>query len=77
MVDKRNSALEARSESEAVRTRHKVQDGKNDSCCLLLLALSPQFAVSVMWIGYVIVYFSGQSTRSRAVELTYVTNCSL
>ena len=59
------------------RTRHKVQDGKNDSCCLLLLALSPQFAVSVMWIGYVIVYFSGQSTRSRAVELTYVTNCSL
>ena len=57
MVDKRNSPLEARSESEAVRTRHEVQDGKNDSCCLLLLALSPQFAVSVMWIGYVIVYF--------------------
>lgn len=55
MVDKRNSPLEARSESEAVRTRHEVQDGKNDSCCLLLLALSPQFAVSVMWIGYVIV----------------------
>ena len=58
MVDKRNSALEARSESEAVRTRNEVQDGKNDSCCLLLLALSPQLAVSVMWIGYVIVYFS-------------------
>ena len=77
MVDKRNSPLEARSESEAVRTRHEVQDGKNDSCCLLLLALSPQFAVSVMWMGYVIVCFSGQSTRSRAVELTYVTNCSL
>ena len=77
MVDKRNSPLEARSESEAVRTRHEVQDGKNDSCCLLLLALSSQFAVSVMWIGYVIVYFSGHSTRCRAVELTYVTNCSL
>ena len=77
MVDKRNSPLEARSESEAVRTRHEVQDGKNDSCCLLLLALSPQFAVSVMWIGYVIICFSGQSTRCRALELTYVTNCSL
>lgn len=74
MVDKRNSPLEARSESEAVRSRHEVQDGKNDSCCLLLLALSPQFAVSVMWIGYVIVYFSGQSTRSRAVELTQIAH---
>ena len=60
MVDKRNSPLEALSESEAVRTR-----------------LSPQFVVSVIWIGYVIVCFSEQSTRSSAVELTYVTNCSL
>lgn len=73
MVDKRNSPLEARSESEAVRTRHEVQDGKNDSCCLLLLALSPQFAVSVMWIGYVIVCFSG----SMFAEFTCVLSVTL